>query len=273
MIQLITCNKKHSIPLIILNLIFLFHSYSVFNYRVPVLLFHEVRTDANHQNQALLPKKLHSILELIKSKGYTTMFPGDTVVFNEKKVILSFDDGTKDHFEVVMPMLNIAKQQGLFFWVNQQIDVLNDFQKSKLLRFSKNHRIGVHTNKHQVLSSSKNSKANINKELKSSKKGLEDFFGYPIETFAFVKGVYDLGTAKIAQELFKYNFTVEYDYFYPFDQRLHGRMIIFPETTMDEISQYMDSSRPHKSVSFFVLCFFICLLNVLFVGMLVRNKK
>lgn len=273
MIKLITCNKKYSLTLIILNLVFLFHTYSVFNYRVPVLLFHEVKTDATPQNQALHPKKLYEILQLIDEKGYSTMFPGDLVVFDEKKIILSFDDGTRDHFEAVMPMLNISKKQGLFFWVNEQVDALNNSDKQKLLRFSKNHKIGVHTNKHEVLLSSKHPEAKIREELTSSQKGLEKFFGYPMKTFAFVKGMYDLGSANIAQSIFNYNFTVDYDYFYPYDTRLHGRMIIFPDTTMNEISHYMDSSRPHKSNSYAVLCFFISLLNFLFVCMLFGVKK
>ncbi|MCO4783702.1 MAG: polysaccharide deacetylase family protein [Candidatus Cloacimonetes bacterium] len=273
MIKIIACHKKYSLTLIILNLLFLYHSYSIFKFRVPVLLFHEVKPTATPQNQALLPKKLYNILKLIDEKGYSTMFPGDTVVFDEKKVILSFDDGTRDHFEVVMPMLNISKKQGLFFWVNQQVDALTSSQKEKLLRFSKNHRIGVHTNKHEALLTTTHSAKAIKNELMSSKHGLEGFFKYPINSFAFVKGIFDQGSAQIAQGIFDYNFTVEYDYFYPFDKGLHGRMIIFPETTLDEISRYMDSSRPHKELSFYTLCFLICFLNLMFFGLLVNKKE
>ncbi|PCJ16963.1 MAG: hypothetical protein COB02_14955 [Candidatus Cloacimonadota bacterium] len=258
--------KKHLLIVILLNLVFIIQSYFVLKTRVPVLLFHKIRVDANDKNQALSNDFFIKILNFLKKVGYQSFLPNDYIADDDKKVILSFDDGTNDHFKTVMPILNVMKQKGLFFWVNNSLIKLSQKEKKELLRVSKDHAIGAHTNKHEIIDSKTWSNQKIIKELESSKRGLESFFKKAIKSFAFAEGIYDKNSLKIAKTIFNYNFSVEYDYFYPHEKVLHGRMIVFPSTTLNEISAYLKASKPHKSSSYYFLCFFIVFFNILFLS-------
>lgn len=101
---------------------------------VPILMYHYVSelpedADALRRGLTVTPAQFAVQLNYLKQAGYETITFGQLEAalnrgaeLPKKPIILSFDDGHIDHFEVVYPMLQAFDYVGTFFIVTGYID-------------------------------------------------------------------------------------------------------------------------------------------------------
>jgi len=117
----------------------------------------------------------------------------------EKPVLITFDDGFKDNYQAAWPILKEFGFTGTFFVVTGKIDSYNlDWEDLKQLVENGN-SIGSHSVTHRDLSSL--NAAQQEKELRESKRTLEEGLGAPIKAFCFPYGKYNKTTLSLLPEL------------------------------------------------------------------------
>lgn len=123
-------------------------------------------------------------------------------------IILSFDDGTRDHYEVVAPLLEKHNFTGWFFvpsgWVirgNEKPEAAGDsdpLTREQLLYLDKHHVVGCHTETHCRLTADLPDEK-LWFETIEAKKHLEELVGHEVKSFCWVGGEEYTYNAKAAE--------------------------------------------------------------------------
>jgi len=172
--------------------------------RVPILMYHYVEnvTDTKDTFRASLniePIVFEEQIITLKNSGYTFMTASELAdvfdgyaILPEKPILITIDDG---HWDIYTDVLNILKKHqvkitayiipgllgGSDFLTKEQLHAL---VKSGLVD------IGAHTVHH--LSLPDLSRAEMEYEIKESKKQLEDELGVTVSSFAYPNGAFDV---------------------------------------------------------------------------------
>ncbi|MFB6347303.1 MAG: polysaccharide deacetylase family protein [bacterium] len=130
---------------------------------------------------------------------------------------VTFDDGHRDNYEKVLPVLNDRNISGTFFITTGSIgDSLNTWSgespmmsRVELKTLAKEgHELGAHTVNHVKLPGL--NEPEIEREILDSKKRLEGLAEKEVKSFAYPKGAYDEGVRNIVEKLnFNQAVTVE----------------------------------------------------------------
>jgi peptidoglycan/xylan/chitin deacetylase (PgdA/CDA1 family) len=108
-------------------------------------------------------------------------------------LILSFDDGTRDHFEVAAPLLEKHNFTGWFFvpsgWITDATLAGESvpLDREQLLYLDKHHAVGCHTETHCRLTADL-SEEKLRLETVEAKKHLEALLGHEVKSFCWVGG-------------------------------------------------------------------------------------
>jgi endo-1,4-beta-xylanase len=249
------------------NFAFLAHFWNLMQSRVPVLCFHRVLAQPDPLSLWISQKKFREILDYLKDEGYETYRPGTKISAGQRPVILSFDDGTRDHIEFVMPELKVRSLKGIFFWVSSQLEGLDDNLKESLKVGGADHLHGSHSRSHRpILANGAGVKVNeIREELTISSNVVSGFFSRPVRSFAFPMGSFDETGARIAREYYQNLFSLDYGYYAPNDPaQIHGRFLVLQETSLEMIKAYLLESRPLEGEGFLYECILILFANIFF---------
>ena len=180
--------------------------------KLPIVMYHYVEYVQNPGDTLRMkldttPFVLNFELKALKDNSYQTYFARDipTIfaggnVSNQKRIILTFDDGYEDFYENVFPLLkkyqfkatiyiivNFIGRNG-FMTQNQIQDLIN----SGLIE------VAAHTLTHPSLSSIPIAKART--EIFQSKQKLEELFHIPVTTFAYPGGAYNKAVIELVKE-------------------------------------------------------------------------
>ena len=255
--------------LLVTNLTFLAYFWNCLQVRVPVLCFHRILENADPLSLWIGQPRFEEILNLLEQKGYKTILPGEDPSQDGKSVILTFDDGSPDHLDTVLPILNSRKMRGVFFWITNLLEKWDPERLQRLLIDAANHQHGSHSMTHySILSGIRDADLDrLNKELRDSKLYLEAVFGKSVQSFAFPRGEVDTGGAHLASQFYTNLFSVEYGYYLPaFKQKIHGRFLVLKEGKMTELESYLDESNPFNSLEFPVISLLLVVANLFFWG-------
>ena len=191
--------------------------------KVPIFYYHSI---GNIGPETLSVDKFKTHLSLIDAMGFTTITFAElitsTLRSDQKYVVLTFDDGLLDNYEIAAPLLADYGYKATFFvipgfdkitrWVNpdtcQWSDTKQDGFSIPFPNMQPNHRlelqrlgmeIGSHSMSHPKLN--KIAVKDLNDEIVSSKSMLEDQLGSEVKSFCYPKGRYNqtiLETVRIA---------------------------------------------------------------------------
>jgi len=161
---------------------------------VPVLMYHSI--SYKKDNAICLPaEKFEEHLKYLKDNGYYTLtltdlydyFVKDTPV-PEKSVVLTFDDGYRDNYTVMFPLLKKYNFKATIFVITSNIDKDdNSLTTSNLLEMEKQGiDIESHTVNHEHLKGLTKS-AQLS-ELVESKKALEKILNKQVNFIAYPYG-------------------------------------------------------------------------------------
>jgi len=179
--------------------------YSKKKYEVPVLLYHRIITDSaqvgKHGTYIRLAR-LDAHFRYLKRNNYTPITFEDLKFINrfdadKKYVILTFDDGYRDNYTLLMPLLEKYGFKAVIYLVTHKAENSWDLKdegrtfpllsKEQVLDMSRRGiEFGAHTMNHADLT-----KVGVEeawKEIIGSKKYLEELLGKPVNTFAYPYG-------------------------------------------------------------------------------------
>lgn len=195
------------IPLFILSGYVLIIYQDLHRNGIVVLLYHQVIDNEKEWSN----KYEHRIsdfiqqLDYLSKQGYRTVIPSEIHRFaeisnDEKVIILTFDDGTPDHHEIVYPLLMQRNMKGVFFVIAGNLDKRYGLSASQLMEMSQNGmEIGSHSFSHPFLDEM--TEEEIFYELDKSKRVLTGTIGKEVSSFAPPGGWYNDLVVQVAQNV------------------------------------------------------------------------
>lgn len=167
-------------------------------YEVDLKIFHEILEWLNQRN--FMP---------LNSKQISEWFNHQDRI--EKPMVLTFDDGLMSQWEWALPVLDQFQYKGLFFIPAGLVGSPHSMDWSELQALIHGgHEIGSHGFNHVALTAL--SEAELDFEISSSKKLLEDKLGRKINTFSVPRGfLNDRVHQKIQEAGYEFIFTSRFD--------------------------------------------------------------
>lgn len=174
------------------------------SFRVPILIYHYVeivtdKRDKTRQSLTINPYIFKNQIVTLKNAGYTFITPKELAEsldgkrkLPQKPVIISFDDGYRDFYTDVFPILKKEQVKAIAYIVPGFLDHINYMYQWQLRDVISSGlvEIGAHTLHHVYLKGA--SKATADHEITQSKKMLEANYTIPIVSFAYPYGAFDL---------------------------------------------------------------------------------
>lgn len=181
-------------------------------FRIPILMYHyiEIVTDTNdtiRQSLAISPTTFDAQIQTLKDNGYTflTMYEVASILAGDKNppqkpVVLTFDDGYRDFYTDVLPMLKKHNVQAVAYLCPQLFGKPNYMYEWQIREVINSGlvEIGAHTMTHLYLKGA--SKKAATKEIMESKHTLQRMFTLPVVSFAYPYGAFDEQAMEIVKQ-------------------------------------------------------------------------
>lgn len=179
---------------------------------VPILLYHYVeyvtdKRDTIRQSLNINPFIFTKQIETLKKAGYSFITPVDLslalvgiVDLPSKPVILSFDDGYRDFYTDVFPILKKESIKVVAYLVPNFLDHLNYMYTTQVKEIAASGlvEIGAHTMDHMWLKGVNEKKAQY--EIAGSRIFLQNLTGQAINSFAYPYGAFDTQSENLVQK-------------------------------------------------------------------------
>lgn len=182
-------------------------------FRVPVLLYHyvEVVTDERdtlRKSMSVNPVTFENQLIALKAAGYHFLKPADLaraakgeIELPDKPVVLTFDDGYRDFYTVVYPVLKRQDVPVVNYvvadFIGKNVNYMTEGEIKEVI-IGGLVEIGSHTLEHPNLNLLPLEKAKT--EITESKSRLEKRFGVKINAFAYPGGFNNEAVQKLVKE-------------------------------------------------------------------------
>ncbi len=209
MMKNILKNYKTLKKMIKKNIYIFFSLFSIFSKIQPsVLMYHSI-SDQKHPLSVSV-KVFEKQIKYLVDNGYTFLKLKDLLdiekFYNQKAVLITFDDGLEDVYFNAIPILKKYKVPAIFFVPSDLLGIkftrpeFKCMNLDQVVEISNNEQfeIGSHTLSHRKLNHLTNDE--INKELSLSKLFLEEKLNKEILSFAAPFGKYD---QRVLSELIK----------------------------------------------------------------------
>lgn len=176
--------------------------------RVPVLMYHVIgnRFFKKINGNVMEEEKFEKQMQWLYENGYNTITPDQLHAFitaktplPPKPILLTFDDGRRDSYTTVFPILKKYNFTATMFIVTKTLGSsirVNQEEIKEMLDYGIT--IGSHTVSHLNLSNL--SKEGMRKELISSKRVLEENFGITVNYLCYPSGRYDDMVLEVVKE-------------------------------------------------------------------------
>lgn len=172
--------------------------------RLPILMYHYVeyvedKGDTIRQSLNISPYIFDGQVKTLVDAGYTFLTAKDVgELFDttgarlpEKSVLITFDDGYRDFYTDVFPILKKYSVKATVYMIAGYVDYKNNMTEKQLKEIAASGLvdIGAHTVHHVGLKHMLPQE--VEKEVTGSKKILEELIGSPVVSFAYPNGEYD----------------------------------------------------------------------------------
>jgi peptidoglycan/xylan/chitin deacetylase (PgdA/CDA1 family) len=177
---------------------------------IPILAYHHINILPVHMSRAmrrwsLSPQKFESQLDWIEDHGFRTITMEQLIAhmkhgldLPDKPIVLTFDDGLKEHYSVVFPILKKYHFVGTFFIITDSVGHSAFMNWKQILQMSAaGMDIEAHTLTHPDLSTVPLTQAQD--EIAGSKKILERHLNKSVTVFAYPYGCYNEDVIKITR--------------------------------------------------------------------------
>ncbi len=191
------------------------HQLSTMNHQpfsLPILIYHYVeivtdKRDTIRKSLNIQPQTFEAQINTLKEAGYTFITPSEIVKIEsgeqkvEKPIIISFDDGYRDFYTDVFPILKKNNVKAVAYIVPGFLDHLNYMYWNQVKEISASPliEIGAHTMNHTSLN--RLSVQAAAEEINQSKLVLELSLGRQITTFAYPYGHFTGQTVELVKSV------------------------------------------------------------------------
>ncbi|GMA97301.1 polysaccharide deacetylase family protein [Pelosinus sp. IPA-1] len=193
--------------------------YSSLNYfqGVPVLNYHQINNQ-DHNALTLSDTEFEAQINYLQQNGYTGISPdqlADYLQFGKplppKPVLITFDDGYKDNYQVAYPILQKYHFPATIFLITDFVGNYNKYLTWDQIKEMNGNGISFedHTTSH--ISLPKASDEEIRNQIVKSKEALEWRLGKKVEYLAYPGGEYDQRVIQLVKESgYRAAFTVNF---------------------------------------------------------------
>ena len=173
---------------------------------LPVLMYHSISTNPQN-NLCVSEEQFNAEMEWLHSQKYYTLSMDEFcdallkgALIPEKSVLITFDDGYLDNYKAAWPILKKYDLVATFFIITSTVDNASSMTWDQLRELVKGgNSIGSHTVNHSDLA--KLSDVQQEKELRESKKTLDEKLGINVKSVCYPSGKYNEGTVRILPTL------------------------------------------------------------------------
>ncbi|HOF42060.1 MAG TPA: polysaccharide deacetylase family protein [Candidatus Paceibacterota bacterium] len=187
-----------------------------------ILTYHKVLPGLDHESgfYSIQAEQLERQLELLAQSGLHALSPEELVENGpaaSRAYFLSFDDGTTDHYKIVLPMLARYGCRGVFFVPTAWLDRPGFLSSKQVIELSQaGQTIGLHSHEHRRLDQL--GEKEIRMQMDASRQIIGDLTGKPPLFFAPVGGYMNRTVRRMALESgIRVIRTLEWGYNHEFD--------------------------------------------------------
>lgn len=170
--------------------------------QVPVLCYHQIREWKGNESRlakdvVVPPAKFRNQMQILADSGYQTILPDQLYDYltkgtplPPKPVILTYDDGDVDQYNIAAPEMAKHGFKGVFFIMTVSMGRSIYMNKDQIKKLSdEGHEIASHTYDHHDVR--KYTEADWDRQLTGSCKQLEAITGKPVKYFAYPFGLWN----------------------------------------------------------------------------------
>jgi peptidoglycan/xylan/chitin deacetylase (PgdA/CDA1 family) len=170
--------------------------------QVPVLCYHQVRdyklTDSKSSRDYIVPPAIFGAqMKALADSGYHSILPKDLYNYlatgaglPEKPVLISFDDGCDEQFDITHQVLDPLRFKASFFIMTVSVNRPNYLKAEQIKQLSvEGHAIGLHTWDHHNVKQYQ--PIDWVTQVDKPKAQLEKIIGEPIQFFAYPFGLWN----------------------------------------------------------------------------------
>ena len=170
--------------------------------QVPILCYHQIRpykpNDSPTAKAYIVPPDMFKDqMKALHDSGYQTILPDQLKKYllsgeelPDKAVLISFDDGCDEQFEITKDILDPYKMKAAYFIMTVAINRPNYMKAEQIKALSDaGHSIGLHTWDHHNVK--KYQGEDWLKQIEKPKATLEKITGKPVEHFAYPFGLWN----------------------------------------------------------------------------------
>lgn len=182
------------------------------SFRVPIFMYHYVEYvkdegDTIRKSLNILPVTFEQEVKTLKDAGFNFITTADLAkalddkkVLSKRSVILTFDDGYRDFYTDVFPILKKYQAKAVVYVVPNFLNKQNNLTVSMMSELAKSGlvEIGAHTMDHMYLSGLPQSE--IIYQVEGSKRYLEKSLGIKVTSFAYPYGAFDNATIDVVKK-------------------------------------------------------------------------
>lgn len=176
----------------------------------PLALMYHLILDTPYSSLESLfvrPSELEGQIQALIEAGYTFIFADEYDYYNEKTVIMSFDDGYVDNYVEMFPIIKKYNVKVTVFMISAYIggtdylskDMIREMSSSGLVSFQS------HTHRHVNVTSTDN--ATLRNEFETSKRVIEEITGREVKALCYPTGAYNQNAMAIASEYYDFAYT------------------------------------------------------------------
>ena len=221
-------------------------------FRIPILMFHYIKDIPSNTDDQLwyklsyAPQKLEALFEYLDKNKIKTLTFWDVkailegkMLLPERAVILTFDDGHREHYTTVLPLLKKYNLKAVFFIISGKADTDPLFVTWDEIRkiAEQGSEIWSHSVNHYAISTL--SLSGVRHEVIDSKKQLEAGLGLPIISFCYPMGRYDARVLREVEKEYLFARSTKWGDLFRFAKRFEIPTIrVFPTTKIGELAKY-----------------------------------
>ncbi|MFT4023763.1 MAG: polysaccharide deacetylase family protein [Flavihumibacter sp.] len=170
--------------------------------QIPVLCYHQIRdykpTDSKSARDYIIPPAdFKAQMKGLYDSGYTTILPEDLYAYLNgrkqlpaKPVMLTFDDGCDEQFDMAHDVLDPLKFKGAYFIMTVSVNRPNYMKAEQIRQLAgEGHSIGLHTWDHHNVK--KYQGTDWETQISKPKGQLEKIVGKPVQFFAYPFGLWN----------------------------------------------------------------------------------
>lgn len=165
---------------------------------IPILMYHEVDSrDAVLERYTVSARRFREQMLYLRDHGYRTISLEDyrrqaaSSEPIEKQIIVTFDDNHVSHFSICAPILSELNLRATFFVVSSFLDTAADLLTREHLREMKQGGLSIESHSHTHRFLDDLDAAELDEELATSRRALEDCIGSEVRYLSCPGGRYN----------------------------------------------------------------------------------